>query len=100
MNKIILGLVLGAVLGAFDGLTAWFTPEARSQLLGIVIGSTIKGLIAGILIGPGDGLFIPLGWWHQVNALEFSVTITHTNFRWPNDFNAAHPGPEASAAPR
>jgi hypothetical protein len=51
MNKIILGLVLGAVLGAFDGLTAWFTPEARSQLLGIVIGSTIKGLIAGILIG-------------------------------------------------
>jgi hypothetical protein len=51
MNKIILGLVLGAILGAFDGLTAWFTPEARSQLLGIVIGSTIKGLIAGILIG-------------------------------------------------
>jgi hypothetical protein len=51
MNKIVLGLVLGAVLGAFDGLTAWFTPEARSQLLGIVIGSTIKGLIAGVLIG-------------------------------------------------
>lgn len=51
MNKIWLGLLIGAILGAFDGLTAWFTPEVRSQLLGIVIGSTVKGLIAGILIG-------------------------------------------------
>lgn len=51
MSKPVLGLVLGGVLGIFDGLTAWFTPAARNQMAGIVIGSTIKGLIAGILIG-------------------------------------------------
>jgi hypothetical protein len=51
MNKIVLGLLLGGILGIFDGLTAWFTPEVRSQLLGIVIGSTFKGLITGVLIG-------------------------------------------------
>jgi hypothetical protein len=51
MNKVWLGLVLGGILGIFDGLTAWFTPDVRSQLLGIVIGSTVKGLIAGVLIG-------------------------------------------------
>src|SRR5437764_11155343 len=51
MNKILLGLVLGAILGAIDGMTAWFTPAARVQLAGIVVGSTIKGIIAGILIG-------------------------------------------------
>src|SRR3712207_1807980 len=51
MNKIVYGLLLGGVLGIFDGLTAWFTPEARPMLMGIVIGSTIKGLIAGVLIG-------------------------------------------------
>ena len=51
MSNPIYGLVLGGILGIFDGLTAWFTPEARSQMVGIVIGSTIKGLIAGILIG-------------------------------------------------
>jgi hypothetical protein len=51
MNKVLLGVILGAVLGIFDGLTAWFTPEVRTQLLGIVIGSTFKGIIAGILIG-------------------------------------------------
>jgi len=51
MSKVILGLLVGGLLGIFDGLTAWFTPDVRAQLLGIVIGSTIKGLIAGVLIG-------------------------------------------------
>ncbi|HKQ62163.1 MAG TPA: hypothetical protein VJS92_12810 [Candidatus Polarisedimenticolaceae bacterium] len=53
MNKPLLGLVLGGVLGALDGLTALISaPEvAKAQILGIVIGSTIKGLIAGIAIG-------------------------------------------------
>lgn len=51
MNKTMLGLLLGGILGIFDGLTAWFTPEVRAQLMGIVIGSTVKGLIAGVLIG-------------------------------------------------
>jgi MFS family permease len=51
MSKPILGLVLGGILGVFDGLTAYFTPEVRNALLGIVIGSTFKGLIAGLSIG-------------------------------------------------
>ncbi len=45
MNKILLGLLLGTVLGAVDGLSAWFTPAVRAQIVGIVVGSTIKGLI-------------------------------------------------------
>ncbi|MEP6569750.1 MAG: hypothetical protein ABJC10_08255, partial [Acidobacteriota bacterium] len=44
-------IVLGAILGAVDGLTAWFTPAVRAQIGGIVIGSTVKGIIAGIAIG-------------------------------------------------
>ena len=51
MSKPLLGIVLGAILGAFDGLTAWFTPAVRDQLGGIVVGSTIKGIIAGVAIG-------------------------------------------------
>src|SRR3954454_8470463 len=51
MSKPLIGILLGTVLGVFDGLTAWFTPAVRDQLAGIVIGSTIKGLIAGIAIG-------------------------------------------------
>lgn len=51
MSKPVVGILLGAVLGAFDGLTAWFTPAVRDQLVGIVISSTFKGIIAGIAIG-------------------------------------------------
>jgi peptidoglycan/LPS O-acetylase OafA/YrhL len=51
MNKVVLGLLVGGILGVFDGLSAWFTPAVRAQLLTIVIGSTVKGLIAGVLIG-------------------------------------------------
>jgi hypothetical protein len=51
MNKPLLGLMLGGVLGIFDGLTALFYPETAPMIRGIVIGSTIKGLITGVAIG-------------------------------------------------
>jgi hypothetical protein len=51
MSKPVFGLIVGGILGIFDGLTAFFTPEVRSQMVTIVIGSTFKGLIAGVLIG-------------------------------------------------
>jgi hypothetical protein len=40
---------------------------------------------------PGEILFMPLGWWHQVKSLDFSVTITYTNFLWRNDAYAGYP---------
>ena len=52
MNKPVFGLVVGGILGIFDGLSALVSsPEVSSQIAGIVIGSTFKGLIAGVLIG-------------------------------------------------
>lgn len=51
MTKPLYGLILGGILGVFDGLTAYFTPAVRDQLLSIVLGSTFKGLIAGLSIG-------------------------------------------------
>lgn len=51
MNKPLFGLLLGALLGVLDGLTAWFTPAVREYMLGIVIGSTAKGLVTGLLMG-------------------------------------------------
>jgi peptidoglycan/LPS O-acetylase OafA/YrhL len=52
MNKPVFGLILGGILGIFDGLSALVSsPEVSSQIIGIVIGSTFKGLIAGVLIG-------------------------------------------------
>jgi ABC-type enterobactin transport system permease subunit len=52
MKKPILGLLVGGALGIFDGLSAMFSaPEVAPEIAGIVIGSTFKGIIAGIAIG-------------------------------------------------
>jgi hypothetical protein len=52
MNKPLFGLLLGGILGVFDGLSALISaPQTRPEILGIVIGSTMKGVIAGLLIG-------------------------------------------------
>ena len=42
--------------------------------------------IADVEIGPGDLLFLPVGWWHYVRGLEVSITMTFTNFVFDNDF--------------
>ena len=52
VNKPVLGLLLGGVLGVFDGLSALVSaPEVAPGIVGIVIGSTFKGLVAGVIIG-------------------------------------------------
>ena len=51
MNKVLFATLLGGFLGIFDGLTAWFSPDVRDQMLSIVIGSTGKGLLTGVIIG-------------------------------------------------
>ncbi len=51
MNKVLVGLLLGLVLGAIDGASAWFYPEVRSMIGSIMVGSSIKGMIVGLLTG-------------------------------------------------
>ena len=42
--------------------------------------------VLNVEIGPGDLLFLPVGWWHHVRALDVSITMTFTNFVFDNDF--------------
>jgi hypothetical protein len=51
-----------------------------------------------IILNPGDALFIPIGWWHQVTSLDFSVSATYTNFKWPNEGWQDHPDSAAAEA--
>jgi LytS/YehU family sensor histidine kinase len=52
MSKVWLGLLLGAALGAIDGLSAGFYPFiTANDLAGIVVGSTFKGLVTGVVAG-------------------------------------------------
>ena len=55
MKKPIFGMLLGGVLGIPDGLSALVSagddPNIRAGIAGIVAGSVVKGLIAGVSIG-------------------------------------------------
>lgn len=50
-NKIVVGLMFGLILGAVDGATAWFYPETHPLIAGIMVGSSVKGMIVGLLSG-------------------------------------------------
>lgn len=63
MNKPVLGLLLGGALGVLDGLSALISaPEVAPQIVSIVIGSTFKGLIVGVLTGWFARKVNSLGW--------------------------------------
>ena len=40
-------------------------------------------------LGPGDALFIPVGWWHALVALEVSVTLACIDFGLPNYYGVS-----------
>lgn len=48
--------------------------------------------IKEVVLEPGDGLFLPAGWWHQVRALSVSINLSFMNFRLPNNFEEYAPG--------
>jgi hypothetical protein len=37
-------------------------------------------------IGPGEILFLPVGWWHHVTGCTATIGMSFTNFVWNNDF--------------
>lgn len=52
MKKPVFAMLLGGVLGIFDGLTALISaPQEAPNIVGIVLGSTAKGIIVGLIVG-------------------------------------------------
>lgn len=48
--------------------------------------------LLAVTLEPGEALFLPAGWWHQVDALDPSISVSNLQWAWPNDFGAYKPG--------
>lgn len=44
-----------------------------------------------VVIQPGESLFIPVGCWHTVEALDMSVSLSFTGFAFSNSYAWQHP---------
>lgn len=47
--------------------------------------------VIDVVLSPGEVLFLPVGWWHHVRALDVSITVTFTNFVFDNRYEWEHP---------
>ena len=43
-------------------------------------------------LGPGDALFLPVGWWHETEALSISVGMSFNGLHAPNHYPNYGPG--------
>jgi len=63
-----------------DAANGWYAPVPRRAKRHVVT------------LERGEGLFIPAGWWHEVKALDASISFSLLAFRRPNSFPWYRPG--------
>jgi ribosomal protein L16 Arg81 hydroxylase len=44
-----------------------------------------------VIVEPGETMFLPLAWWHQVTSLDVSLSFSFSNLSVPNQFNYENP---------
>ena len=50
-----------------------------------------KAQVLEVVVEPGETVFLPLGWWHQVTSLDVSLSFSFSNLAVPNTFTYVNP---------
>ena len=50
-----------------------------------------KVKVLDVVVEPGETMFLPLAWWHQVSSLDVSLSFSFTNLDVPNHFVYQNP---------
>ena len=46
--------------------------------------------VLDVVVEPGETVFLPLAWWHQVTSLDKCISLSLTNMAVPNTFDFGH----------
>jgi len=50
-----------------------------------------QATVLEVIVEPGETVFLPLGWWHQVKALDVSLSFSYSNLALPNQYSYVNP---------
>lgn len=50
-----------------------------------------QATVLEVVVEPGETVFLPLGWWHQVTALDVSLSFSFSNLAVPNHYPFNNP---------
>lgn len=50
-----------------------------------------QATVLEVIVEPGETVFLPLGWWHQVTALDVSLSFSFSNLALPNHYSFQNP---------
>ncbi|MDP3836152.1 MAG: cupin-like domain-containing protein [Hydrogenophaga sp.] len=50
-----------------------------------------QATVLEVVAEPGETVFLPLGWWHQVTALDVSLSFSFSNLAVPNHYSFNNP---------
>jgi hypothetical protein len=49
-----------------------------------------RAKVLDVVVEPGETIFLPLAWWHQVSSLDKCISLSFTNLDVPNTFDFGH----------
>jgi hypothetical protein len=47
--------------------------------------------VLDVVVEPGETMFLPLAWWHQVSSLDVSLSFSYSNLDVPNEYTFVQP---------
>lgn len=78
------------LLDAAEGFYSKVDP--RTSLVGANGEPLVPPVFEEVVLEPGETLFLPVGYWHEVVALTVSISFSQLNLQRPNAFEEYHPG--------